>query len=126
MDAIAPLIIYDIKTMNLILKVASSFFVGWFRLASLGAIAIAYAWYWLIPRVNKRKSFMTPDEHRGEAQRLRRERPDDPQAQHSAPAHEPIAKNMEMTKSGRSEFWWLLFFPMAMFAIYALVYRGFI
>jgi hypothetical protein len=71
-DAIAPLIIYDIKTMNLILKVASSFVVGWFRLAALGAIAIVYAWYWLIPRITKQKSFMTPDERRREAQRLRR------------------------------------------------------
>jgi drug/metabolite transporter (DMT)-like permease len=125
-DAIAPQIIYDIKTMNLILKVASSFFVGWFRLASLGAIAIAYAWYWLIPRINKRKSFMTPDEHRREAQRLRRERPDNPEAQSLATAHEQIAKTMERVKFRRSEFWWLLFFLVAMFAIYALLYWGFI
>jgi hypothetical protein len=112
--------------MNLILKVASSFFVGWFRLASLGAIAIAYAWYWLIPRINKRKSFMTPDEHRREAQRLlRRERPDDPEASSSATVHEQIAKTMEPAKLCRSEFWWLLFFVVVLFALYGLVYWGF-
>ena len=125
MDAIAPLIIYDIKTMNLILKVASSFVVGWFRLAALGAIAIVYASYWLIPRITKQKSFMTPDERRREAQRLRRGSPDEPPARHSATAHEQVAKNTEVTKFRRSEFWWLLFFSLAMLALYALVYWGF-
>ena len=128
MDAIAPPIIYDINTMNLILKVATSFFVGWYRMAALGAVAIIYAWYWLTPHNNKRKFlFMTPDEHRREAERLRRERPDDPEAQSSATAHEQSAKRKESAKFKyrTSEFWWLLFFPVAMFAIYALVYWGF-
>jgi len=90
--------------MNLILKTATSFLVGWFRLASLGAVAIAYAWYWLIPQINKRKTFLTPDEHRRESETLQRERPDDPEAQHSATVHEQIAKMMEVVKFRRCCF----------------------
>lgn len=104
--------------MNLILKVATSFFVGWFRVAALGAIAVTYAWYWL-------KFFMTPDEHRREAERLRRERQADPDAHSSVATHEQVATTMEALKFRRTAFWWLLSFVAAMFAIYALAYCPF-
>jgi hypothetical protein len=55
--------------MNRILKLTTNFFAGWSRLSGLGAVEIVYAWYWL-------RYSMTPDEHRREAEKLRREHPD--------------------------------------------------
>lgn len=111
--------------MNRILKLATNFFVGWYRMAALGAVAIIYAWYWLTPHNKRRKFlFITPDEHRREAERLRRERPDDPEMQCTATEHEQSAKRKETAKFKyrTSEFWWLLFFAVAMLVLYGLVY----
>jgi len=103
--------------MSRILKLTTNFFAGWSRLSGLGAVAIVYAWYWL-------RYSMTPDEHRREAEKLRREHPDNAKAQASATKHEQIATFMEVVKARRSEFWWLLFFGAAMFAMYALARWG--
>ena len=100
-------------------KAVTGFFVGWRRVATLGSFAVPYAYYWL-------KFRMTADEHHREAERLQLERPDDPEAQASATAHEQIAKFLEAAKSRRSEFWWLLFFAAVMFVFYALGYWGLI
>jgi len=108
--------------MNPIFKLAATFFVGWYRMAALAAIAMTYAWYRLTPQGTSRKFFMGPDEHRQEAEMLRRERPNDTEARNSAIEHEQVAKFMEAVRFHRAEFWWLLFFPGAMFALYALVH----
>jgi hypothetical protein len=93
--------------MNRILKLTTNFFAGWSRLSGLGAVEIVYAWYWL-------RCSMTPDEHRREAEKLRREHPDDAKAQASATKHEQIATFMEAVKV--RQFWWSLLALLAMYA----------
>jgi hypothetical protein len=93
--------------MNRILKLTTNFFAGWSRLSGLGAVEIVYAWYWL-------RYSMTPDEHRREAEKLRREHPDDAKAQASATKHEQIATFMEAVKV--RQFWWSLLALLAMYA----------
>jgi hypothetical protein len=61
---------------------------------------------------------VTPDEHRREAERLRREHPSDPEAQRSAMAHEQIAWVIEMFK--RAESLWIA--TVAILAFYLLAY----
>lgn len=48
---------------------------------------------------------MTPEEHRREAERLRRERPHDPESQGSAAAREQIAWVIELLN--RREIFWI-------------------
>jgi hypothetical protein len=58
---------------------------------------------------------MTPDEHRREATRLRRDFPNDPEAQGSATAHEQIAYALELSK----RYGYLLFALVAFGILFA-------
>jgi hypothetical protein len=60
------------------------------------------------------KHFMTPSDHRREAARLRREHPDDPEAQGSARAHMQIARALELARMPGVSFWlWWCFLVAA-------------